>query len=503
MKFRRMTALVLALVLCLGLMLPASAASVSDALSDTASYIQKTTPNPTVGSIGGEWAVFGLARGGYNVPSGYYQNVVNYVKDCGGELHSRKYTEYSRVVIALTAIGKDPTNVGGYDLVEPLNDYDKTIWQGINGPIFALIAVDAGNYACDQRQAYIDYILSSEISGGGWALDGGTADADLTAMALQALAKYQDQAKVKAATDRGLSWLSQNQNSDGTFSSYEAANCESTAQVVVALCELGISVDDSRFTKNGSSVLDALLSFYSEGGGFTHVLGGGSGEDAMSTEQGFYALVAASRAANGQSSLYRMSSGAPTVSNSGTGNAAFSDIAGHANQKAIEALVEKEIINGMGDGTFAPNKTMTRAEFCTITVKALGLTPKANDDYSDVKSTDWFAGFVGTASDKGIVTGVGGGKFDPNGTITRQEAATMVARAAKVLKLDTDVDDAAEVMALYKDGAQVADWAREALAYCATSGIAGWSGTLQPTKAILRCEIAQIIYNLLKTAEKL
>ena len=501
MRIRRILALCLALILCLSLMLPASAVSASDALKDTASYLQKTTPNPQVGSIGGEWAVLGLARGGYTVPSGYYNNVVSCVKECKGELHSRKYTEYSRVILALTAIGKDPTNVGGYNLVEPLNDYDKTIWQGINGPIFALIALDSGNYACDARQNYIDYILDNEISGGGWSLDGDEADVDITAMALQALAKYQDQQAVKSATDRALSWLSKNQNSDGTFSTYGNANCESCAQVVVALCELGISLDDSRFVKNGSTAMDGMMKFYVKGSGFTHVIGGGSGADGMSTEQGFYALVAANRIANGQSSLYRMTASS-TVS-SVSGDAVFADIAGHANQKAIEALAKKAIINGNGDGTFAPNRTMTRAEFCTITVRALDLKPQTNRTFSDVAATAWYAGYVGTASDKGIVNGIGRGKFNPEGTITRQEAATMVARAAKVLKLDTSVDDADEILALFSDGASVETWARDAMAFCAVKGISNWNSSLQPNKAILRCEIAQMIYNMLGIAGKI
>lgn len=498
LKIRKGLAICLTLLLCLSLIVPASAVSVSDALKDTAGYIRKTTPDPQVGSIGGEWAVLGLARGGYDVPSGYYQNVVSYVQTCQGVLHSRKYTEYSRVILALTAIGKDPTNVGGYDLVKPLCDYDKTIWQGINGPIFALLALDSGNYTCNVRQNYIDCILDQEISGGGWSLDGSEADVDITAMALQALAKYQDQKAVRDATDRALSWLSKDQNNDGTFSTYGTANCESCAQVIVALCELGISLEDSRFVKNGSTAMDGMMQFYVKGSGFTHVAGGGSGADGMSTEQGFYALVAANRIANGQSSLYRMSSDAPSA-----GSAMFSDIAGHVNQKAIETLAEKSIINGMGDGTFAPNKTMTRAEFCTITVKALGLTPKANSAFSDVAASAWYAGYVGTASSQKIVNGVGGGKFNPSGTITRQEAATMVARAAKALNLDTSATDADEVMALFSDGAKVSDWARDAMAYCCTSGIAGWSGSLQPSKAILRCEIAQMIYNLLVRAGKL
>ena len=82
MRIRRILALCLALILCLSLMLPASAVSASDALKDTASYIQKTTPNPQVGPVGGEWAVLGLTRGGYTVPSGYYNNVVSCVKEC-------------------------------------------------------------------------------------------------------------------------------------------------------------------------------------------------------------------------------------------------------------------------------------------------------------------------------------------------------------------------------------------------------------------------------------
>ena len=104
MNIRRFLALCLALVLCLGMTTPAFAASVSDALQDTANCLQKSTPNPQVGSIGGEWAVLGLSRGGYPVPSGYYSNVVSYVKQCQGVLHSRKYTEYSRVVLALARI---------------------------------------------------------------------------------------------------------------------------------------------------------------------------------------------------------------------------------------------------------------------------------------------------------------------------------------------------------------------------------------------------------------
>ena len=453
MHFHKLFAFLMAVMMACTMVIPASAATASDALTDTAQWLQKNVPSPTVSSIGGEWAVLGLARSGLEVPQkwydAYYSNLVDYVKSCKGVLHNRKYTEYSRVAITLAAIGKDPTNVAGYDLMKPLTDFDKTVWQGVNGAIFALIAMDCVGYQNTVRQDYIDHILAEEISGGGWALSGDEADPDMTAMALQALAKYQDQAKVKAATNRGLAWLSKVQNADGSYSTYGVSNCESVAQVIVALCELGIDPTDKRFVKNGNTLEKTLLSFYTKGKGFCHTKGGST--DGMSTEQAFYALVSLSRYEKGLSGLYDM-------------GPAFPDIVGHKHEKAIQALVEQGIINGMGDGTFAPNATMTRAQFCTIVVKALGLTPAYRSVFSDVKSSDWYGGYVSTANLKGIVNGVGNGKFDPDGTIIGQHAALMVNRAAKVLGLNYNVVN----------------------------------NSAQP---ILRGEVAQMIYDLLEAAK--
>ena len=489
--FRRITALFLTVLLAATMMLPVSAASAKDTLSDTANWLQKHVTAPTVASIGGEWAVIGLSRSDVIVAQKwydtYYKNVETYVKSCKGVLHSRKYTEYSRVVLALTAIGKDPTNVAGYDLTAPLNNYDKTVWQGVNGPIWALIALDSGNYTCAVRQKYIDYILEKELPQGGWTLSGTATDSDMTGMALQALANYQDQPKVKAAVQRALNWISKNQNADGGFSTYGEATCESTAQIIVALCTLGIDLEDSRFVKNGNSAVDGLLTYYTRSKGFSHVPGGNS--DGMATEQAFYALVAADRAGKGKTALYEMSS-----------KITFSDIAGHKNQVAIENLASMGVINGMGNNLFAPNQTMTRAQFCTIVVKALNIKPLESRVFSDVPSGQWYSGYVGAANANGIVNGVGNSKFNPNGTITRQEAATMVVRAAKVLGLSTSVANTDAILNRFSDSNKVASYAKEPLAYCYHSGILTAEKTIQPTKAILRCEIAQMVYNLLKIA---
>ena len=150
---KRVICLLLAIVFMLGICGTAMAASENElsALVDgSAKYMLNAVKELQFGTIGGEWAVLGLARSGYSVPQEYWDNyyaaVEEYVKACGGVLHKKKYTEYSRLVVALTAIGADPSNVAGYDLLKPLGDFDKTIWQGINGPIWALIAFDSGNY---------------------------------------------------------------------------------------------------------------------------------------------------------------------------------------------------------------------------------------------------------------------------------------------------------------------------------------------------------------------
>lgn len=280
---------------------------------NTGDYLAKRG-TPSVGSIGGEWMALGLARSGRTVPEGYYDAVVKYVKDnidSNGRLDKNKATENARIILALTAIGKDVTNVDGHDLLAGLNEMSYLSKQGINGAIFTLIALDSHSYtpAGDvTRDKLVQAILNAQISGdGGWSLDGKSADVDMTAMAIQALAAYyKSNSSAKKAVDKGLSWLSSVQQNDGGFTSWGAANSESCAQVIVALTALGIDpAKDSRFIKNGVSVLDALCSFAVNGGGFKH-LATETSANGMATEQGFYALVAYYRLLNGQTSLYDM-----------------------------------------------------------------------------------------------------------------------------------------------------------------------------------------------------
>ena len=549
-------AFVLTLSLTTGLLTGAQAAvskeTLNDAVQDTAEYMYRTVQDPQVGSIGGEWAVLGLARSGYDVPDSYYQDyyatVEAYVKACDGKLHDKKYTEYSRVIVALSSIGKDARNVGGYDLTKPLGDYDKTIWQGLNGPIWALIALDSRDYPMPEnpeaetqatRQMYIDRILECQLPDGGWSLFGGTSaassgdgvsDPDITGMALQALAKYQDQPAVAKATEEALACMSKKQNSEGGFSSWGTRNSESCVQIIVALCELGIPLDDPRFVKNGNTLLDNLMTFYLPGNGFLHTADG-SGSNQMASEQAFYGLIAAQRLQDGRNSLYRMSDartipdGPATDPAKGAGlegkdpavhsspitqmGKTFDDITGvnaHKNQPAIEALAACGIIDGKSDGSFDPEGSMTRAEFAAIVVRALGLTPEGKNSFSDVAAEAWYAPYVGTAYSCGIITGVADDRFNPSGTITRQEAAVMVSRAAKLCGLETEMDNAAtrNMLAQFPDYMSTAEWARTPLAFCYQEKILDQAElNIRPLEAVTRAEVAQMLFNLLSSANLL
>ena len=310
----------LCILLLLSLLLSLTACGKPETqLEKTAGYLQAQIAEPGTGSVGGDWLIFGLARSGVKVPQkyfdAYYENVEAAVREKNGVLSDRKYTEYSRTVLALTAIGKNPADVAGFDLLKPLADFEQVTRQGINGTIFALLALDSGNYEIPEnpdaavqatRQMYVDELLARALPDGGWTLTGGEPDVDITAMTLQALAKYRDQVDVTAAVERGLAVLSSLQEPDGGYVSWGSSNSESVAQVIVALTELGVPLDDERFTKNGITVEDALLRFAQENGAFVHVRDGSGGDDGMATEQAFYALAAIHRAETGETTLYDM-----------------------------------------------------------------------------------------------------------------------------------------------------------------------------------------------------
>ena len=269
-------------------------------------YIYTTVKEPTVGTLGGEWVLYGLSHAGYAMSDSYRDtylaNVEKELKEKDGILHAKAFTQYSRVIIGVTSAGADATNIAGYNIVEPLADFVNVKWLGMNSVMWALIALDSGNYEMprltesyrygtltpketdrqNSRQRMVDYLLANQYEDGGWNIltkaeeksgYNAVSSVDMTAMGMIALAPYSKQAKVKKALDRAISYLSEQQNETGGFTFWGTDNSESCAQAICGLLACGVNPNtDKRFVKNGKSIVDALLTFHDEKtGGFRHV----------------------------------------------------------------------------------------------------------------------------------------------------------------------------------------------------------------------------------------
>lgn len=301
---------------------------VDTVIDKVSAYILAKDTNPDYSSI---WNVIGLKRSGVSVPQSYidtfYSNVIAYCEEADWQITKAKYSDYSKLIIALTAIGVDAQDVKGHNLFYYLSDYKNVSRQGNNGPIWALIALKCNpNYSIPENASaseqvtealLIKKILNMQCTDGGWALVGTEGDSDMTGMAMQALCSYYGQrSDVTAALDRGMEWISQNQLKSGGFGTMNTETSESVAQIITALCGIGVDCKkDSRFVKAGKWPMTGLFQYYMSEGGFMHVAadaannGGGTGGiiDGMATEQGFYATVAYRRLLNSDTFLYDMS----------------------------------------------------------------------------------------------------------------------------------------------------------------------------------------------------
>ena len=301
-----------------------------EAYAGAKAYIQSAVSAPVVSYLFGEWAVLGQARA--KVPlseayiAAYYEKVVAYVKANIGsdgvlvdpESHNPTVTDNERIILALTAIGKDPANVGGENLLKALQNKDimqvtDTRNTDINGLVMGLLALNSRNYTSDTSWL-VQAVLAQQNEDGSWRASADTkpvGDVDMTAMALQALAPYYKDGgneTVNTAVEKALNWLS------GKYrSGYDSS--ESCAQVVIALSALNLDANtDARFTKTVEgktlSVLGNLLQYrVAENGGFKHQFADKAVNE-MATEQALCAMAAYARFTEKANALYDMTDAA-------------------------------------------------------------------------------------------------------------------------------------------------------------------------------------------------
>lgn len=284
--------------------------------AETMAHILEETPNPVHDSVRGEWTVIVAARYGADIPEGwndiYYDNLCAVLTENDGELSATKHTNYSRAVLALTAIGKDITDVAGYNLLDNYMSMEAITRQGLAGNIFALISLDSGNYELPEgsdvtREKLILDILEQEYDIGGWALMGEDPDVDITAQAIQALAPYYgNDDEVTAAVDRAVAHLSSVQKPDGGFYAWESENVQTAVQVVLALTSIGIDIrTDERFIKDDNWIGSYIMQYHLGGGAFCHTIG--MAENSMATDQCMEAFIAIERFDSGKTSFYDFS----------------------------------------------------------------------------------------------------------------------------------------------------------------------------------------------------
>lgn len=302
-----------------------------EAYAGAKAYIQSAVSTPVVSYLFGEWAVLGQARA--KVPlseayiAAYYEKVVAYVqKNMGAdgvlvdpESRNPTVTDNERIILALTAIGKDPANVGDKNLLTALQDKDimqvtDTSNTDINGLVMGLLALNSRNYTSDTSWL-VQAILGQQNADGSWSASAdrkSVGDVDMTAMALQALAPYYKDGGneiVNTAVNKALQWLSDKYKGTG----YTSA--ESCAQVVIALSALNLDANtDARFTKTVEgktlSVLGNLLQYrVAENGGFKHQFADKAVNE-MATEQALCAMAAYARFTEKANALYDMTDAA-------------------------------------------------------------------------------------------------------------------------------------------------------------------------------------------------
>lgn len=288
-----------------------------EAVKQTVQYQLKTVPRPESASIGGEWTLLSVLRSGEEVPDSYQEiyltNLKKRLKETDGVLSEEKYTEYARAALAAAALGEDAGNIDGYDLLTPLTDLEQVTQQGINGAAFALLALDTAknqNRVLETAKAELrDWLLEQELPAGGFALEreeNAQADIDVTAMAVQALAPYQEEEQTADVIERAVIVLAEAQKADGTYESWGETSCETVAQVWIALSALEIDgQEDSRFVKADKGLFDILMTFSDGKGGFSHLRDGEN--DAMATDQALCALDAYQRYRSGDRAFYDMS----------------------------------------------------------------------------------------------------------------------------------------------------------------------------------------------------
>lgn len=180
----------------------------------------------------------------------------------------------------------------------------------------------------------------------------------------------------------------------------------------------------------------------------------------------------------------------------------FSDLpdAGNWAHAGIDFVTARGLMNGMGNGRFEPETTMSRAMVVTVLWRYEGQPQETGADFWDVDSGVWYAGAVAWASKHGIVNGMGDGAFAPDDNVTRAQMATILFRYVQWKGADSGNRAS---LSGFPDHTQVGSWATEALQWAVAQGIIGGTTetangpvVLSPNGSATRAQVATILMRL-------
>ncbi len=176
----------------------------------------------------------------------------------------------------------------------------------------------------------------------------------------------------------------------------------------------------------------------------------------------------------------------------------FSDLEGHWASSDINALAKAKITAGYKDGTFSPDKNVTRAEFCALLVRALSLDEGIyKGDFYDVSPDSWYAGVIQTVYNCSLIRGTGDNTFSPNSPITKEQMITIIMRTFELLEKEIPFTDTADIKDFEAVSPYAADYVKKALGAGIIKG--DEAGNLNPSKNTTRAEAAAILCRFLKS----
>lgn len=376
-----------------------------------------------------DWGVLALNLVGGLKNSMYQPNVSVLVS--GGSNQNEKITDLERRVILAGSLGLIPDINSHHELTKSIYDHEQLTRQGTNGVAFGLLALDAVNAevpvnAVWTRERMISWLLSEQQADGSWALVRTQAgDVDITAMTLTALAPYRSRKDVQQAIDKAISCLSKMQLSNGGFVNSGVDNSESSSQVILALCSLDISPEDKRFSKEKGNLVEHWLSYQQTDGGFSHLLKQSS--DPTASEQALLALVALDRYQQAKPPLFKGLSTTvmPEIADVSLVSNWAKDSLMQAYQQGIIKGTSQNPVR------LAPTQSVSRAELLTMLDRLQLPASQAKEakQFRDVAATDWYHQAIEKAASRGWISGTPQGYCEPLRPVTRLEMALIIVRA--------------------------------------------------------------------------